>query len=499
MKRTNIHRWFPACTLLAALVAAGCSDDPPEATSPDSALVTGTTRLHLELPDGERCISFMAEEANGGPAIGPKPIPDQASDEGYFEFLVHLPPGEYSYTGYLDCVNGEGQPVRHESFLGSDIDTREKAWDLVFTFTKERTTHLNPVGIEFCPAVAIVSVVPGAPCAGVPVLVTYEIDAPAAGSACQLDVAAQLGDDRQIEPEAVGQEARSFTLTMTAPEAPGVHLLETDRVTLAGNSRSLEPLALTIVECRVDEEEEGPGDEPEGGDACSGIALLTGPDATDDALLKGNSHAPDHDEATGESSELQVGSLEWHAYWRTRTVMRFDLASIPEGATVLDAELQLFVHRECSSTGPNPANCGSLDPDTYEVTFHALLRDWVESEVSWNRASAAEAWAVPGANDAASDRNGPADAVLSGLNSTAGGTFQLVDVTDSVQDFVAGELPNNGWVLIGPNVGHYQGRIIQIRSSEYNDPADPAGAAALRPLLTVEWELPGCEEAPMAE
>ena len=59
-----------------------------------------------------------------------------------------------------------------------------------------------------------------------------------------------------------------------------------------------------------------------------------------------------------------------------------------------------------------------------------------------------------------------------------------------VQAFLDGAAINHGWVMIGTDMPHYQGALVQIRSSESGNAAD----AEKRPRLTVEWTLPDCEE-----
>ncbi len=225
--------------------------------------------------------------------------------------------------------------------------------------------------------------------------------------------------------------------------------------------------------------------------ACTGTTIISGPDATDDAMLGGNFGSGDKDINRGATSELQVGSMEWSDIWSTRSVLRFDLSELPDGATVTSADLRLFANMECSSSGPEPDDCGTFDPSTYAVTFHALRRPFDEASVTWNSAAAGDAWATGGAENTSVDRFSATAATLGGLNSGAEQTYLNVDVTGSVQDFASGAVDNNGWILRPPSVPSYQSRIIHFRSADYVSATDPE-AAEKQPRLTVDWEIAGC-------
>lgn len=457
------------------MLAAGCA--APGGTG-DEGAVMGTATLALTGLPGSQCDLFYAEEVNGGPEIGPIPIPGGAADDGSFAFTFHLPEGSWAYTGYLDCLDADGAPAQYASFAGAEVDTSAEGWEIVFTFGEDAASNLGTVAIELCPSVRLFSVVPASPCAGESVFATYEVDAWLPDSPCVFDLTASLGDSSAAELGIAGPDGRMVTLEIVAP-ADGDYDLVTERVTASGNSKALASHAMTVADC--------------GGDtaACTGTTILSGPVLTDDALLGGNAWDGDNDLNRGGTSEMQVGSMEWFNAWVTRSVLRFDLVDIPAGATITSADLRLFAHGECSSTGPEPDDCGTLDPGTWAITFHELRRDWVEAEVTWNAAAAGQPWAAGGAEDTALDRQAAATATLGGLNSLAEGAYLDVDLTASVQGFVDGTAPNHGWLLRPPSVPFYEGRLLQIRTADYASAGDPE-AADKQPHLTVVWELPGC-------
>ena len=70
-------------------------------------------------------------------------------------------------------------------------------------------------------------------------------------------------------------------------------------------------------------------------------------------------------------------------------LLRWDLAGIPQGATVLSASIAIEVI--------------NTSPDTYEA--FGLVRPWTETEADWTRATVSNNWATAGASGTA-DRNG---------------------------------------------------------------------------------------------
>ena len=78
-------------------------------------------------------------------------------------------------------------------------------------------------------------------------------------------------------------------------------------------------------------------------------------------------------------------------------LLRFDLTgALPSGSAIVSATLALYAD---SSTNQFPLTGGVFQ----------VLRPWVANEATWNRASAAAAWQVAGAQGAA-DRSSPAAA-----------------------------------------------------------------------------------------
>lgn len=114
-------------------------------------------------------------------------------------------------------------------------------------------------------------------------------------------------------------------------------------------------------------------------------------------------------------------------------LVRFDLSSLPAGATILDAYLQMHTIGR-SSVGP------------IDVGAFGLRRPWKENEATWLVAAAGDPWAGPGASNPDFDRLPTPSAVTS--VSTLDGDY-IWNVTHLVQGWYADSSGNNGLILVG--------------------------------------------------
>ena len=110
-----------------------------------------------------------------------------------------------------------------------------------------------------------------------------------------------------------------------------------------------------------------------------------------------------------------------------RSLIRFDLSSLPEDVLVLSAQLWL---REDVNRG--------FDRTT---AAHRVTRDWTERGVSWLRYNSLTPWTTPGGDF---DPN-PTDTAL--LNWNGNLEWNSWDVTTDVQGFVNGAYNHYGWLL----------------------------------------------------
>ena len=118
-----------------------------------------------------------------------------------------------------------------------------------------------------------------------------------------------------------------------------------------------------------------------------------------------------------------------------RVLLQFDLSSIPSGATITSATLQV------EASGKSGAAGDSSIINVYEVT-----EAWDEGAATWDERQALTAW---GGDAGAADTTPPNPPSLkaSGLGA------QTWDITDLAQDWQTGTKINNGLMLASPDIG----------------------------------------------
>jgi hypothetical protein len=139
-------------------------------------------------------------------------------------------------------------------------------------------------------------------------------------------------------------------------------------------------------------------------------------------------------------------------------IFQFEGGPVPNGASIDSATLALYKSYY------------------YNHTFNAqrVLRNWQESQATWNNANSTTAWSTPGASGSGSDIL----ATVDGQGSVDWNPALLsINVTPGVQAFASGTA-NYGWELV--NAGG-NANTIKFYSREYS--ADPT----LRPKLTVTY------------
>jgi hypothetical protein len=146
------------------------------------------------------------------------------------------------------------------------------------------------------------------------------------------------------------------------------------------------------------------------------------------------------------------------------TLLRFDLGSVPWGATINQATLRLYAYDRANAA-------------TFDIEAYRLLRPWVESEANWERAAVGVPWGLGGANDTTVDRAAGASArqTVSALD-----TWYDLDITDLVRAWVANPQTNYGLIVRGSgNISVF----YYFASSEYQ-------TVSLRPELVLDYTAP---------
>lgn len=155
-----------------------------------------------------------------------------------------------------------------------------------------------------------------------------------------------------------------------------------------------------------------------------------------------------------EVDPLKVGYKQTHA-----ALLRFDLSLIPSDALVTQARLNIYA----------VAWSGA------DITLGAyyITRTVTVCQTTWNRAQNGNPWASPGANNLLTDRRSTAESMVT----TSGARkWYEFDLTQVVQGWVSGTLPNNGVLLRA----EYSTSSFQFASATNE-------TASLRPKLVITY------------
>jgi len=163
----------------------------------------------------------------------------------------------------------------------------------------------------------------------------------------------------------------------------------------------------------------------------------------------------------------------WEGYydsteWSARSLLKFDLSSIPSGATVTNATLSLYSLTDYSS-----------NISTYAV--YRQKRAWVESEATWNIYSTGNNWSTAGgfhADDCEQDAIGTRE--MSASESSGDKSWDLTD--SKVQEWISGSFTNNGILIKATTEAN--ANCYGFRSSDYD-------LTGYRPKLVVEYTTGG--------
>ncbi|OQB25718.1 MAG: Disaggregatase related repeat protein [Chloroflexi bacterium ADurb.Bin180] len=125
---------------------------------------------------------------------------------------------------------------------------------------------------------------------------------------------------------------------------------------------------------------------------------------------------------------LQVTGKRTHA-----SLLKFDLSTIPPGALVESASLELYA-----------AGWGGND---ITLSVYRIQREMEPSEATWNLARAGNPWASPGCNGVPEDRSEPPEATFT---TSSIYRWYSINLTALAQEWVGGATTNNGVLLRAP-------------------------------------------------
>ncbi len=154
--------------------------------------------------------------------------------------------------------------------------------------------------------------------------------------------------------------------------------------------------------------------------------------------------------------------LNVHGTEDIKALVRFELPAHPAGTRITSATLSLYNYTHASS-----ANGGT-------VSVYPVSRAWIDSQATWNQASAGNNWAAAGMQSGTDYRTSPMTSIT--INTTSG-VWRDFDATAIVQGWIDGTFPNNGFVVRSPT----RGAKPLFYSSGYT------GNPELRPRLTIVY------------
>jgi len=171
----------------------------------------------------------------------------------------------------------------------------------------------------------------------------------------------------------------------------------------------------------------------------------------------------------GSSTQLAIGYSASGA-WKARSLLQFNLSTVPPRSTILDASLSLFVLTQ-------------VNPTTHNVSLHQITRDWTETGATWNKYDGVNFWTTPGG-----DYNTTPE-----WTNTLGALSNRTEVrwypTELVRKWYTGEAANYGFFLKNENetintVDYY------YSSNYYEQAVQPALLVTYTPWLGVQdfWQ-----------
>jgi len=180
------------------------------------------------------------------------------------------------------------------------------------------------------------------------------------------------------------------------------------------------------------------------------LTLQPGPEAGKDAILISNQASTNF--GSSESAHIQAWTMSGNEVY-TRSIMQFDLSSIPAGAIITEARLSLYYN----PTTPYAATT-SLDP----FIIKRIDTDWNEITVSWNNqptCNGSNMVTVPAGSSTTQD-------------------FADINVTALVQDMIDNPSAGYGFMIMLQNETPYRGIIFA--SSDNPD-------STVRPKLVITY------------
>lgn len=167
----------------------------------------------------------------------------------------------------------------------------------------------------------------------------------------------------------------------------------------------------------------------------------------------------------GTSGDMYVGEYSSGSQV-SRSLIKWDLSSIPTGSTITGATMRL------RDIGTN------LSSNNRSMKVYRCLRAWVENEATWNVYSSGNSWATAGAGNTTSDREATDIGSITMPATEVGQYYEITLTAAKVQEMFNGTIANNGFVLKMDTETDDMHRFYTVNNG------------SLVPELVVDYDLP---------
>lgn len=152
-----------------------------------------------------------------------------------------------------------------------------------------------------------------------------------------------------------------------------------------------------------------------------------------------------------------------------RTLIKFDLSSIPSDATVTSVVLKFY------DRGTDLTN------NTRTCYVNRMKRNWIANQATWNVYSTGNSWSAAGGMTNSNDVElTPIGSVSMPNPPVASALYSITLDNTAIQEMVTGSFSNNGF---GLSMGTESDDMHRLNSVEY-------ATSSERPVLVVDYSIP---------
>lgn len=185
---------------------------------------------------------------------------------------------------------------------------------------------------------------------------------------------------------------------------------------------------------------------------------------SDDAFISSDAATTNY----GSEQNIDVGELKGGTQVR-RSLLKFDLSSIPTNAVVTSAILTV------TDNGFDGATNDRV------MSAYRVLRVWTSAGVTWNKFDGSSDWGTAGCSNTTSDREAAGIGTVSMPGTEVAQDYNITLTASKVQEWISGALTNNGIIL---QMATETDDLHRFYSLEYTTAGD-------RPVLTITYDIPG--------